>query len=255
MPFTVRQYHPFPVLLTVILVVLCSAPTWAGFEEGLATYKQGDYSTALKEFRTLAERGDARAQYILSNMYAKGEGVPHDDQLAFWWLQKAAEQELAVAQYSLGAMYYKGEGVPQDYQRAFHLFQKAAKQGNAKAQLYLGLMYANGQAVPQDKQQAVLRYRLAANEGIAEAQYNLATMYLRGDGVPQDYVLAHMWAQVASAAGSPGAPKLQKEVARYMTPGQIAEAQLFAREWKPNLSENHTKRDTMSIEEAIISQR
>src|SRR5215469_9580046 len=219
MLFTVRQYHPVPVLLTVILVVICSAPVWAGFEEGLATYKQGDYSTALKEFRTLAERGDARAQYILSNMYAKGEGVPHDDQLAFWWLQKAA------------------------------------KQGNAKAQLYLGRMYANGQAVPQDKQQAVLRYRLAANEGIAEAQYNLATMYLRGDGVPQDYVLAHMWAQVASAAGSPGAPKLQKEVARYMTPGQIAEAQLFAREWKPNLSENHTKRDTMSIEEAIISQR
>ena len=31
----------------------------SGFEEGVAAYKQGDYDTALKELKPIAEQGDA----------------------------------------------------------------------------------------------------------------------------------------------------------------------------------------------------
>jgi len=51
-------------------------------------------------------------------------------------------------------------------------------------------------------------------------------------GVPQDYVQAHMWYNLASADGGSYASKLRADIARKMTPDQIAEAQALAREWK-----------------------
>ena len=55
-----------------------TAPAWAGFNEGVAAYKRGDYATALHEFRRLAEQGHAKAQHNLRFMYRKGRGVPQD---------------------------------------------------------------------------------------------------------------------------------------------------------------------------------
>ena len=34
-----------------------TAPAWAGWDEGLAAYQRGDYATAIREWRPLAERG------------------------------------------------------------------------------------------------------------------------------------------------------------------------------------------------------
>ena len=55
-------------------------------------------------------------------------------------------------------------------------------------------------------------------------------MYTQGRGVPQDYTLAHMWLNLASAAGYEDAAKTRDTVAAQMTPAQIAEAQRLARE-------------------------
>ncbi len=33
------------------------APAWAGLDAGMAAYNRGDYATALREWRPLAERG------------------------------------------------------------------------------------------------------------------------------------------------------------------------------------------------------
>ncbi len=60
--------------IVVGLVFLLAAPTWADFQEGLDAYKRGDYDTALKEWRLLAEQGDAPAQYGLGFMDQKGKG-------------------------------------------------------------------------------------------------------------------------------------------------------------------------------------
>ncbi len=49
-----------------------TAPAWAGFYEGVAAYQRGDYATALREFRPLAERGIAIAQRNLGVMYIQG---------------------------------------------------------------------------------------------------------------------------------------------------------------------------------------
>ncbi len=55
-----------------------TAPAWAGFDEGVAAYKRGDYATAFREWRPLAEQGKTRAQTKIGFMYYDGQGVPQD---------------------------------------------------------------------------------------------------------------------------------------------------------------------------------
>ncbi len=115
-----------------LIAVLCAgftlgrtAPAW-GLDEGVSAYNHGDYATALREFRSLAEQGDAGAQYYLGLMYGNGEGVPQDYAEAARWHRKAAEQGVAEAQFNLGVMYNNGQGVSQDYAQAHMWFNLAA---------------------------------------------------------------------------------------------------------------------------------
>jgi TPR repeat protein len=60
-----------------VFLVLAAGDARAGFDEGLAAYERGDYATALRELRPLAEQ-DAAAQFLLGLMYDEGRGVPQD---------------------------------------------------------------------------------------------------------------------------------------------------------------------------------
>jgi TPR repeat protein len=88
------------------------------FEDGAAAYGRGDYATALRLWRPLAEQGNARAQFSLGLMYNEGKGVPQNYAEAVKWYRLAAEQDIASAQHNLGIKYATGEGVPQDYAEA-----------------------------------------------------------------------------------------------------------------------------------------
>ncbi len=103
-----------------------TAPAWAGLSEGKAVAKRGDYATALRELRPLAEQGNAIAQSGLAVMYFLGLGVPQDYGEAAKWARKAAEQGDAGAQNNLGGMYSMGQGVPQDYVQALMWLNLAA---------------------------------------------------------------------------------------------------------------------------------
>ncbi len=110
MPISFR----FPIAL-VLSIVCLARPSWADFQAGLDAYTDGDYATALREFRPLAEQGVAEAQYSLGVLYDNGNGVPQDYRQARHWWEKAATQGEAKAQYNLGVLYDNGDGVPQDY--------------------------------------------------------------------------------------------------------------------------------------------
>ena len=76
-----------------------TAPAWAGFDEGVgaylegaAAYRRGDYATAIRELRPLAEQGNAAAQNILGFMYDVGKGVPQDYVQALMWYNLAASR-------------------------------------------------------------------------------------------------------------------------------------------------------------------
>ena len=97
----------------------------ADFQAGLEAYKRGDYATALKEWRPLAEQGDADAQFNLGVMYDNGRGVTQDYAEAVKWYRRAAQQDLGEAQTNLGVMYQNGRGVTQDYVQA-HMWYNLA---------------------------------------------------------------------------------------------------------------------------------
>ena len=55
-----------PVLLFSLFLGL---PSYSSdFDKGLTAYKNGDYATALKEWKPLAEQGDVDAQFNLGCM-------------------------------------------------------------------------------------------------------------------------------------------------------------------------------------------
>ena len=175
-------------------------PTWLGGDDSAgqlndakAAYDRGDYATALRLLRPLAEQGNARAQSTLGFMYANGRGVAKDDAAAVSWYRKAAEQGYVRAQLDLGGIY----------------------------------------ETQNDDVAAASWYRKAADQGLAFAQHDIGVMYAAGRGVAQDYVQAHMWFNLSAAQGNAGAVKNRNLIAAHMTPAQLAEAQRLASEWKP----------------------
>jgi hypothetical protein len=106
------------------------APVVAGpFEDATAAYERGEFTTALRLLRSLADQGDTEAQNALAVMYEKGEGVAQDLATALMWYRKAADQGDAEAQLNLGDLYANGQGVPQDYVMAYMWFDLAAAAG------------------------------------------------------------------------------------------------------------------------------
>ena len=105
-----------PVLLFSLFLGL---PSYSSdFDKGLTAYNNGDYATALKEWKPLAEEGDVDAQYYLGVLYDNGDGVPQDYKEAVRWYTLAAEQGDVDAQYNLDFIHRKGLGVPQDDKEA-----------------------------------------------------------------------------------------------------------------------------------------
>jgi hypothetical protein len=161
---------------------------------------EGRYEKAAKLLRPVAEQGDARAQYILGNLYFDGWGVSKDEQAAAHWYQLSAEQGDVDAQYRLGELCYKGQGVLQDYKKAAKWYRLSAEHG----------------------------------DGSPAPQYQLGMMFLKGEGVPQDYVSAHMWLNLAStnAIGIETQKRyaeVRDSAAKSMTAQQVSEAQARAK--------------------------
>jgi hypothetical protein len=169
--------------------------------EAIKSYNQGDFETALRIFRPLAEQGQPVAEYILGLMYANGQGVPESYPQAVTWLQKAGEQGEPKAQFAVGVIYFKGLGMPKNLDEAFKW------------------------------------YRRAANQGLSVAQYNLGAMYAKGQAVTQDVVTAHMLYSLAAATGTKAAGVAKDQLAKSMSADQLAQAEKMVKDWKPKPQE------------------
>jgi hypothetical protein len=148
----------------VVLGLLATPVAAQDYNKGLKAYDRGDFSTALQEWRPLAERGKASAQF------------------------------------NLGQMYFLGRGVPQDYAEALKWHTLAAEQGDGSAQSVIGNMYATGRGVRQDLVRAYMWHALAG-ESIGDGKF------IRDERATRD------------------------DVARHLTPEQLAGAQKLTREW------------------------
>ena len=82
------------ICLTLAVLLSGARTSWgADYQKGVAAAQSGDFATALREWKPLAEQGHADAQFNLGFMYDNGEGVPQNDKTAMKWYTLAAEKE------------------------------------------------------------------------------------------------------------------------------------------------------------------
>jgi uncharacterized protein len=112
-------------------VFSCATATAGSFSEGLNAYETGDYSAALTIFTSLAEKGDALAQYTIGLMHHNGVGVLKDVHEAARWWRLSAEQGYSFAQSNLGHLHYHGDGVLKDLVAA-HMWANIASANGAE---------------------------------------------------------------------------------------------------------------------------
>jgi TPR repeat protein len=252
----VTKQHLQPRLLSALLVGLALVVTGASagpVQDGEAAYQKGDYETALKLWRPLAENGDAEAQRSLGWMYGTGHGVPRDQEQATVWYRKAAEQGDARAQNRLGMTYIYGrKPTADDVAVGLSWFEKAAYQGDVASQRTLGELHEFGDfGIPRDHAQSVAWFRMAAKQddvgsmhrligfaanandyvevakwsrrlaelGNSFGQYEIGLLYAEGKGVPKDQTQALEWLQKAASQHDFNASLARKYLEQLNNPG------------------------------------
>ena len=208
------------------VALFAGLPAFADVNKGFSAYLDSDYSTAFREFKSLADQGNSSASFYVGWMYQNGMGVQQNDQEAqiYFTTAKLLGGE-ANLNFNFAVQYNYGWGVPQDYKEAVKWYKLSAEQGSSGAQSSLGLMYKNGEGVPQNDIEGVKWLRLSAEQGDLSGQNNLGVAYRDGRGVLQDYILAHMWLNLAASKGNKQSGQERDKIAKFMTTEQIAEAQ------------------------------
>jgi localization factor PodJL len=232
----IKQYATQMAAALAVLVLSAGTmtqPARAGLDEAMAALDHGDWPTALKELKPLAEAGNPEAQFQFGSMYVRGDGVPVDYSTARGWFEKAAAQQWSDAELALGDLYARGQGVVKSPTLASDWYRKAAQHGNAQAMNNLGEMASSGEGRPADPVEALGWFTGAANKGFSEAQYNLGRAYARGEGVPVDMKTAYMWFRLAANGGDEDALQALQAVAPTLTQEDLGAAEEAAQSWRP----------------------
>jgi hypothetical protein len=185
----------WPLAFTVLI---CASLSAADLESARRAYQQKDYAAAFKEFKPMAEQGNADAQLFLGKMYMMGQGALKDADQAVKW------------------------------------FKASAVQGNADAQFFLGSYYL----LPhRDIAEGVKWLRLSAEQGQQDAQLLLGKSYLQGDkDLPRDPVQAEMWLRLAAKNNLEFYQTELLAAEGQMTPEEISRGKALAAAWKPRVA-------------------
>jgi hypothetical protein len=111
-----RFTNLFTAIVVVALIATGANAGPVNYDDAMTAYYKGDFATAAQMLRPLAGHGHGRAQRDLGRMYAKGEGVPKDEDEARKWFKIANEQAEAIKSYNQG-----------DFETALRIFQPLAE--------------------------------------------------------------------------------------------------------------------------------
>lgn len=198
----------------------------------------------------VARAGNSNAQLEVGMFFLNGYGIDTDDRgavvknnnRAFYWFMKSAEQNNASAFFMLSNCFEHGIGVQKNRKKADYYLFKAAKLGDKYAllqlaqffvdkknfssaisfleklkesddgtfilkiaQLYarIGFSYIYGDGVDINLEKGLEYIIDAAEMGDAQAQSELGSRYLDGDNVQQDYEKALFYLEKAADQNSP----------------------------------------------------
>jgi len=171
-------------------------------QAGLNALDRRHYSTALRAWRTLADKGESRAQNNIGLMYEKGLGVTQSYVEAMAWYRKAADQGLPEAQFNLGTLYHNGYGVEINNGQAVSWFRKAADQQLPDAHYMLGLHLWEGKGIRRDPLAALDQFLKGARQGNVNAQFMAGYLFLSEEPTGKaNAVAGYTWAEVSRLNG------------------------------------------------------
>ena len=128
------------------------------------TYMQildGDCDPAVEIDRE-ARAGDPDQQWMLSTLYTEGLCIPQNEQQAFVWAERAAQQGLSGAQFDIALWLSTGTGTTLDMEASISWAERASE-GSEKfrANMLLGTIFHNGNNVVPDFLRAESYYQNA----------------------------------------------------------------------------------------------
>ncbi|MCQ2288503.1 MAG: serine/threonine-protein kinase [Muribaculaceae bacterium] len=192
-----------------VIMAVIGAACFYFLQDSTAKYVYDENAT-IEQVKADAEKGDAAAQALLSEYYVSGMNkVKINEQEAYEWARKSADQGNPFGQCRLAWFYNNGEIVEKDsvkaeelYKAVLPLLRELAEKGNARAQCNLGYCFYYGNGVAKDYNEAVKWLRKAAEQGDATAQNNLGVFYHEGEGMAKDYNEAVKWLRLAAEQGN-----------------------------------------------------
>ena len=177
---------------------LCAAiPAAADVKDGVDAWSRGDFSTAIREWKNPAAKGDPDAQFNMGQAYKMGRGVERDLAKAEKYFSEAAARGHLQAADNYGLLLFqRGERT-----KAMPFVHAASDRGDARAQYILGLAYFNGDTVPKDWERAYALVSLAQQAGLPQAAGALSQMdmYIPLDQRQKSVALASRLAAEAEA--------------------------------------------------------
>ena len=217
---TVRSHQKINIKLNIILLkitaflffiffIFVNQAISQSFERGDEAADAGDFTTALKEWKPLAENGHVKAQFGLGLIYLNGEGgIPKDKSEAVKWFKKAAEQGSMDAQLILGLCHYKGIYFEKDMEKGFAIISKLSTQGFAQAQFELGLIYNDRYTMLHDADEAAKLWIRSAEQGFTPAMRELGKMFEKTGWLYDNLRMQEvglMWSVIAMLRGDESA--------------------------------------------------
>jgi hypothetical protein len=142
-----------------------------------------DYPKAYSIIQDCASQGDVASLMLSGLMRLNGLGIEKDENIAFDYFMKAAEQSYPMAEFNIGRFYMIGTGCDIDFDKAQHWLTLASDHGNDQAAYSIGYMYLKGFGVPQDYQKAISWFEIST---WPMAKHWLGNIYYFGYGVPKD---------------------------------------------------------------------
>lgn len=206
-----------------------------------------DDEQALRWYLAAAEQGMVRAQAAVGLFYEQGRGTQINISEAMRWYVNAYDGGAPGVGARLGSLMALGTIEARSSQEAVDWALEAARAGQGEGvawleeaanrdmpEAYYGLaqLYVDGEGVAANAQRAVDLIQQGADAGSRLAQLDLARRHAAGNGVEQDYVRAHMWANLAAAAGAEGAASERDIFAQFLDGDQLADAQARATQWQ-----------------------
>jgi TPR repeat protein len=172
-----------------------AAPSDAAF----GAFQRGLYITALDLALPRAEKGDAAAQTLAAEIYARGLGIRRDEKKAADLYAKAAAQGVAAAEFEYALYLMEGRVVPKDEARAAELMKAAADAGNRLAAFNYAQMLVDRDDSVEGLEKPYDYYQKAADAGLADAQYAMSQAFANGiGGRVRDDAEARRWLLLAA---------------------------------------------------------